>query len=131
MMNTVCLCGSTRFIELFDEANRELSKCGLTVISISMNLPTNEQHEQTDRFLKELLDLVHLNKILRSDAVFVLDKDGYIGRSTAREIVWARMHDKPVIQYSRMTSWSNGARNIQCGSWYPQIEASAWETLRK
>lgn len=40
--------------------------------------------------LKEVLDLVHFNKILRADAIVVVGPD-YIGFSTAREILWANM----------------------------------------
>ena len=116
MNNTVCLCGSTRFIEEFEEANRELSKRGLSVITISMNLPKNEQNEQAEAGLKELLDLVHLNKILRADAVFVVG-DGYIGRSTAREILWAGMQGKPIHEQDGVTAWDNTAARIRSGSW--------------
>lgn len=114
-MNTVvCLCGSTRFAAQFNEANRELSKRGLSVISISMCLPKTEQGSESDPALKELLDLVHLNKIMRSDAVFVVG-DGYIGRSTAREILWAEMQGKPVIQQVEVHNWDNAAHCLKHG----------------
>ena len=91
-MNTVTLCGSTRFLEDFNTANRELSTRGLTVFSISLALPSNEAAGG----VKHILDLVHLNKILKSDAIVVVG-DGYVGESTAREILWAAMQGKPIF----------------------------------
>lgn len=114
MNSVVCLCGSTRFLAQFDEANRELSKRGLSVVSISMCLPKNKQSNESDEALKELLDLVHLNKIMRSDAVFVVG-DGYIGRSTAREILWAEMLGKPVVRQSEIHNWDNAVHCLRHG----------------
>lgn len=97
--NLVCLCGSTRFLGEFGTANVELTKRGLSVITISMCLEKNAAGENArpeDNGLKELLDLVHLNKIMRSDIVLVVG-DGYIGRSTAREILWAEMQGKNIL----------------------------------
>jgi len=114
MNNTVCLCGSTRFIEQFNEANIELTKRGLSVITISMCLPKNEQGTETEAGMKELLDLVHLNKIMRADAIFVVG-DGYVGRSTAREILWAEMQNKPVIVQKPTNRWDEEAHRIKHG----------------
>src|SRR5258705_249348 len=114
MNTTVCLCGSTRFIEQFNKANIELSKRGLSVITISMCLPKNEQGTETEAALKELLDLVHLNKIMRADAVYVVG-EGYIGRSTAREILWAEMQSKPVIVQKTGHGWDQEAHCIKHG----------------
>lgn len=126
--NTVCLCGSTRFIDQFDRANQELSKRGLTVITLSMCLPKNEQGSEEDASLKELLDLVHLNKILRADTVFIVG-DGYIGRSTAREILWAEMHSKPIIEQARCHSWDNAAHAVRSSSWYSAVIPEAKKVL--
>ena len=126
--NTVCLCGSTRFLAEFQEANIELSKRGLSVVTISMALPKNQQGTEDEAALKELLDLVHLNKILRADAVFVVG-NGYIGRSTAREILWAEMHGKPVIVRDQRQSWDQEAHCIKSGSFLTGIFAVARDVL--
>jgi len=94
-VNTVCLCGSTRFKRDFDKANRALTLQGLSVITISFAAEKDETGLEKEPAAKELLDLVHLNKILRSDAVLVVG-DGYVGFSTAREMLWADMHGKPL-----------------------------------
>jgi hypothetical protein len=126
--NTICLCGSTRFLSQFDEANRELSKRGLSIITISMCLPKNKQGNEDEAALKELLDLVHLNKIMRADAVFVVG-DGYIGRSTAREILWAEMHGKPVVQQVETHSWDNAAHCLRSGSFGTSVFPKARTAL--
>jgi nucleoside 2-deoxyribosyltransferase len=98
----VTLCGSTKFREAFDFWNTHLTLAGNAVYSVAVDahgeardaLPTEEE--------KTLLDEVHLMKIKNSDAIFVLDVDGYIGSSTAREIVFARAKGKDVYYLSKM-----------------------------
>lgn len=126
--NTVCLCGSTRYLETFHTANVELTRRGLTVITISMALPRNEAGDQDDEALKELLDLVHFNKILRADAIFLVAN--YIGRSTAREVLWAEMQGKPIVEWARCSNnWDIAANSIRAGSWYPGVVAKAKQVL--
>lgn len=97
----ITLCGSTRFKAQFDEWNHKLAIAGHTVYSLSLfgreasdtgkgdaPVVTEEQ--------KITLDLVHLDKIINSDAIVVIDVDGYTGFSTKREIQWARMQNKRV-----------------------------------
>lgn len=93
----ICLCGSTRFRADWEKMNELLSKAGNTVYSVSCFLREGESLTQDE---KETLDLVHLNKILGSDAVVVVGEQNgrpYIGDSTRREIKWAKMHNKLVI----------------------------------
>jgi len=90
-VNTICLCGSVKYLDEFKLANIELTTRGMSVITISMALDQTQQRERAN--VKEILDLVHFNKILRSDAVVVVGS-GYIGFSTAREILWAQMQGK-------------------------------------
>ncbi len=97
----ITLCGSTRFKKEFDEWNHRLAVAGHAVYSLSIfareekdvgkdGAPTITEAE------KITLDLVHLDKILNSDAVVVIDVDGYVGFSTGREVQWARMQGKRV-----------------------------------
>ena len=46
---------------------------------------------------QQLIDL-HLDKILISDEIYVVNKDGYIGDITQKEIDFAKEHNK-VINY--------------------------------
>jgi len=92
----ICLCGSTRFKENFEAINEKLSQAGHVVYSVAFF--GHARAEPLSSWEKQRLDLVHLVKILDSDAIFVVGSlDGhtaYIGESTRREIFWARMHSK-------------------------------------
>lgn len=93
----ITLCGSTKFMDEFHEANRELTLTGHVVYSVCMS---NKGDYKPTELQKELLDLVHFAKISNSDAIFVIDVDGYVGDSTRREILWAKMNNKSVIYRS-------------------------------
>lgn len=95
MMNKVCLIGSTRFIDRFNQANAWLTKRGYVVYSVAT--VTTREHELPEEE-KMVLDLVHLQKIVESDVVLIIsDESGYYGFSTKREIIWSAMNDKPVL----------------------------------
>jgi hypothetical protein len=89
----ICLCGSTRFVETFNEYNRKLSLQGKIVLSIEIVSP---QSEKVTPEAKKTLEELHLRKIDLADEVLVLNVGGYIGKSTAAEIVYAEKTGKPV-----------------------------------
>lgn len=95
------LCGSTRFKPAFESWNHQLALSGHTVYSLSLfaREATDKGKEGYPTITEEekiILDLVHLDKILNSEGIVVVDVDSYVGFSTRREIEWARMHDKKV-----------------------------------
>ena len=55
---------------------------------------------QLSKANKITLDLVHLAKILNSDAIVVLDVNGYIGKSAAKQIEWAEIMGKEIYYLS-------------------------------
>lgn len=94
----ITLCGSTKFKDQFEDWNARLSKQGHIVYSVSSYGHSDAALAPAD---KEMLDLVHLRKIIESDAILVVGWDGklgrlYVGDSTRREIKWAHMWDKVV-----------------------------------
>ena len=95
----VCLCGSTRFIELFAITTWELERKGNIVLGCTL-LPKwyceCEDHFGEKTGTKAQCDELHLRKIDLCDEVFVLNKDGYIGESTRNEIRYAIWRNKPV-----------------------------------
>lgn len=93
----VVLCGSTRFMEAFQEANLLLTLQGIIVLSIGCNTKSDAELEPTlPKFDKVALDELHKRKIDLADRVLVLNVDGYIGESTRSEIEYAVAHDKPI-----------------------------------
>lgn len=93
----ICLCGSTRFVETFNEWRKRLTLDGNIILSIELVLPQSEREDpQHNNFkVKEMLDELHLRKIDLADEVFVLNVGGYIGESTSREIAYAQKIGKP------------------------------------
>ena len=90
----ITLCGSTRFKEDFERVNKELTLQGNIVISVgcfghSGDSFTDEQ--------KIMLDDIHKRKIDMADAIYVINKDGYIGSSTKSEIKYALERGKQII----------------------------------
>jgi dienelactone hydrolase len=107
----ITLCGSTRFKDNFHEVNHKLAIAGHTVYSLSLFGREAKDTDKGDAPLvseeeKITLDLVHLDKILNSEAIFVVNVGGYIGFSTRREIQWARMQNKDVY-------WLEDAHEVQ------------------
>jgi hypothetical protein len=95
---TVTLCGSTRFKNYFELANREETMKGNIVLSVGcfghkeLSSPAESQ--------KRDLDLLHLDKIRLSDEILVLDINGYIGESTRKEIQFAIDNSKTIRYWS-------------------------------
>lgn len=93
----ITLCGSAKFEGMFHKWNKDLTLAGHTIYALAVYPSYMEGNKNWyDDEQKILLDLVHLDKILNSDAVVVIDVDSYIGDSTKREITWARMQGKRV-----------------------------------
>ena len=90
----ITLCGSTRFKEDFERVNRELTLLGNIVISVGCFGHSGDTFTEEQ---KVMLDDIHKRKIDMSDAIYVINKDGYIGASTRSEIKYAIMRGKQVI----------------------------------
>lgn len=90
---TVCLVGSTRFVQAYQDANLHETLDGRIVLTIGCD--TKSDHDlrlgPTD---KTRLDILHLFKIELADEVLVLNVGGSVGESTRREIEYARMLGK-------------------------------------
>ena len=89
----VTICGSTKFKDEILKAARELTLQGHIVL-----MPAIFEHTDNEELTPEdkvRLDNLHRQKINMSDAIFVVNKDQYIGESTFGEIDWAdRMQKK-------------------------------------
>jgi hypothetical protein len=90
----VTLCGSTRFREEYEAANRRLTLEGVIVISVG--LFGHQEPEAMSEGTKAGLDELHLRKIDLSDGIYVINPGGYIGASTRREIGYAKRTGKEV-----------------------------------
>jgi len=98
----VCLCGSTRFYDAFQQANYDLTMTGRIVLSVGFYPHAKAEHGHGegvghDSAEKTALDELHKRKIDLADEVLVVsDESGYFGESTRGEIEYAYRHGKPV-----------------------------------
>ncbi len=97
----VCLCGSTRFSEAFQQANLRETLHGRIVLSIGCDMRSDDEifaHKPADELeeIKAMLDELHLRKIDLADEVLILNVGKYIGPSTTRELAYARANGKRV-----------------------------------
>lgn len=94
----ITLCGSTRYKDEFFAALENLTLAGNIVM-----LPGYFGHQEgaipISETVKENLDALHKKKIDMSDAIYVINKDGYIGESTKSEITYAIAHGKEILYY--------------------------------
>jgi len=98
----VCLCGSTRFKDAFDEANYQETMAGKIVLSVGffMHASGNKHGEGIGATPKQkiALDELHKRKIDLADEVLILNVGGYIGSSTRSELDYA-IDAKKVIRF--------------------------------
>jgi len=88
----VCLCGSTKFKEAFEKANKEETAKGNIVLTVAMfgHLEGLDMNSE----MKKTFDEVHFDKILLADEIFILNVNNYIGETTKIEIDFAKKHNK-------------------------------------
>lgn len=90
----ITLCGSTRFKEDFERVNRDLTLLGNIVISVGAFGHAGDTFTEEQKLM---LDDIHKRKIDMADAIYVINKDGYIGSSTRSEIQYALRLGKQII----------------------------------
>lgn len=90
----VTLCGSIRFWGKIQEMAERLElENHFVVIGITPHIMKRDFTPEEE----ERLDELHREKIKISDAIFVLNVDGYIGKSTASEIAFAKELGKEIL----------------------------------
>lgn len=104
---TICLCGSTQYIELFDLVSLELTRLGCLVFSLGSHRHTDEQLRDQRRWSKTdatLMERVHREKILRADLVLVISgpPDYHVGTHTEEEEACARARGIQVQRIPRV-----------------------------
>jgi len=88
-----CICCSTKFRDEIADADRRLTLEGYIVVAPGVFAHNGD--EMTDE-QKTTLDELHLRKLDLADVVYVVNPNGYINQSTAREIAYARTAGKTV-----------------------------------
>jgi hypothetical protein len=102
----VCLCGSTRFYDQFQQANYDRTMKGEIVLSVGFYPHAKAEHGHGegvghDSAEKVALDELHKRKIDLADYVLVVsDESGYFGESTRSEIEYALRSRKCPVQFT-------------------------------
>ena len=89
----VCLCGSTRFMAEFYDANMRETLAGKIVLTVGMSSHGDCQPTEQEKIG---LDELHFDKIDLADEVLILNVGGYVGHSTRREVMHARRRGKTI-----------------------------------
>lgn len=96
----VCLCGSTRFYETWQQVNFDETLAGRVVLSVGFYPHAEDKahaaHVGVTPEQKVALDELHKRKIDIADEVLILNVGGYIGESTQSEWQYAVAHGKRV-----------------------------------
>ena len=96
-MKVITICGSLKFQKEMIQIAEEMElkgNCVLTVI-----YPTRADKDAYTEAEAEMLDKMHKEKIKMSDAILVVDVNGYIGSSTRSEIEFAKNLGKEIMYY--------------------------------
>ena len=95
-IKVITICGSMRFSKEMMKMAEELElKDGYAVIQCVYNVD-GQKYEGINA---SILDKIHRKKIDISDAIYVVNIDGYIGNSTRNEIEYAKNNGKEVIYH--------------------------------
>lgn len=89
----VCLCGSGRFKDAFEQVEFDETLRGNIVLTIGCNAHDIARSEKL-KHCKPMLDELHLRKIDLADEVIILNVGGYIGESTRNELNYALSKNK-------------------------------------
>ncbi len=98
-IKVITICGSMRYSKEMIKIAEELElKEGYAVIQCVYNVD-GKKYEGIDA---SILDKIHRKKIDISDAIYVVNINGYIGESTRKEIEYANNNGKEVIYHEKV-----------------------------
>lgn len=89
----ITLCGSLKFFDSFQRVQSYLERHGHVCFSVCHS----KKIKEPTKVEKSIIDHVYLKKIMLSDCIIVIDRNGYVGESTTNEIQFAKLNNKPVI----------------------------------
>lgn len=99
-VKVITICGSMRYSKQMMKIAEELElKEGYAVIQCVYNVD-GLKYEGLDA---SILDKIYRKKIDISDAIYVVNIDGYIGNSTKNEIEYAKNKGKEIIYHEKIS----------------------------
>lgn len=97
-MKVITVCGSYKFRKEMMEITEKMAlegNCMLTPIELTK--PNKEAYTEDEGLM---IDRMHKEKIKLSDAILVVNVNGYIGNSTNGEIEYAKSLNKEILYYT-------------------------------
>ena len=97
-MKIITVCGGYKFKKEMMAITEKMAlkeNCMLTPIELTK--PNKEAYTEDEALI---LDKMHKEKIKLSDAILVVNVNGYIGNSTNSEIEYAKSLDKEILYYT-------------------------------
>lgn len=117
----ITLCGSARFEPYFKIWNEVLSLAGHCVFTLSVYPSDKKDKNWYTNEEKISLDSIHKQKIINSDAIFLINPFAYIGESTLSEIEFAKNINRKIFALEILTAGS------VVGSVHTQERRSSYE----
>lgn len=97
-MKIITVCGSYKFKNEMIEITEKMALKGYCMLT-PIELTKHDKNAYTvDEAL--MLDRMHKEKIKLSDAILVVNVNGYIGNSTRSEIEYAKSLNKEILYYT-------------------------------
>ena len=91
----ITICGSYKFEEMMKDVARNFMEEGYIVF-----LPMRLEYPKTSKYAATVsADEIHNRhdqKMLMSDFIYVVNPEGYVGKHTLREIMFAKDHNIPI-----------------------------------
>ena len=100
-MKIITICGSMKFVQKMMEISEKVELEGNVVLMPIYN-PSRPSKEAFTKEEVVILDQMHRERIKLSDAILVVDVNGYIGESTKGEIEFAKSLNKEILYYSNL-----------------------------
>lgn len=98
-IKVITICGSMKYSkEMMKIAEKLELEDGYAVIQCVYNVD-GQKYKGIDA---SILDKIHRKKIDISDAIYVVNIDGYIGNSTRNEIEYAKENGKEIIYHNQI-----------------------------
>ena len=91
----ICICGSTKYKDEIIQVQKELTLQGYVVIG--MHLFSQDEGIELSEDQLHMLKEKHKLKIDLSEAIYVINPNGYIGGSTREEIEYALSKGKKIM----------------------------------
>lgn len=97
-MKIITVCGSYKFKNEMVEVTEKMALKGNCMITpIELTKPNKEVYTKDEAIM---LGKMHKEKIKLSDAILVVNVNGYIGDSTNSEIEYAKSLNKEILYYT-------------------------------